>query len=47
MVLVPGKMMTVHDNASADELIAEGGAVPVAGWDFSWFSGRAPEERPS
>jgi SAM-dependent methyltransferase len=46
MVLVPGKMMTVHNNASADELIAEGEAVPVAGWDFSWFSGRASEERP-
>ena len=29
-----------------DELIAEGDAVPVAGWDFSWFAGRATEERP-
>jgi SAM-dependent methyltransferase len=29
------------------ELIAEGDAVPVAGWDFSWFDGRATEERPS
>jgi SAM-dependent methyltransferase len=28
------------------ELIAEGDAVPVAGWDFSWFDGRATEERP-
>jgi SAM-dependent methyltransferase len=28
-----------------DELIAEGDAVPVAGWDFSWFEGRASEER--
>ena len=30
-----------------DELIAEGDAVPVAGWDFSWFEGRATEERPA
>jgi SAM-dependent methyltransferase len=30
-----------------EELIAEGDAVPVAGWDFSWFVGRATEERPS
>ncbi len=30
-----------------DELIAEGDAVPVAGWDFSWFAGRATEERPT
>jgi SAM-dependent methyltransferase len=28
------------------ELIAEGDAVPTAGWDFSWFDGRATEERP-
>jgi SAM-dependent methyltransferase len=30
-----------------DELIAEGDAVPLAGWDFSWFAGRATEERPA
>ena len=29
------------------ELIAEGDAVPLDGWDFSWFEGRATEERPS
>ncbi|WP_326555640.1 class I SAM-dependent methyltransferase [Micromonospora sp. NBC_01813] len=29
-----------------DELIAEGSAVPVEGWDFSWFTGRATEQRP-
>jgi SAM-dependent methyltransferase len=29
-----------------DQLIAEGDAVPVAGWDFCWFEGRASEERP-
>jgi SAM-dependent methyltransferase len=32
--------------SSFDDLIAEGAAVPVAGWDFSWFEGRASEERP-
>jgi len=30
-----------------EELLAEGDAVPVEGWDFSWFEGRATEERPS
>jgi SAM-dependent methyltransferase len=29
------------------ELVAEGTAVPVDGWDFSWFAGRATEQRPS
>lgn len=29
-----------------DDLVAEGAAVPVDGWDFSWFEGRATEERP-
>jgi SAM-dependent methyltransferase len=29
------------------ELLAEGDAVPLAGWDFSWFEGRATEERPA
>ncbi len=28
------------------ELLAEGASVPVEGWDFSWFEGRATEERP-
>ena len=32
--------------ASFDDLLAEGWAVPTAGWDFSWFEGRATEERP-
>jgi SAM-dependent methyltransferase len=31
---------------SFDDLLAEGAAVDVAGWDFSWFEGRATEERP-
>jgi SAM-dependent methyltransferase len=29
-----------------EELVAEGAAVPVEGWDFTWFEGRATEERP-
>jgi SAM-dependent methyltransferase len=29
-----------------EALVAEGAAVPVTGWDFSWFDGRATEERP-
>ena len=29
-----------------EDLVAEGAAVPVEGWDFSWFEGRATEERP-
>ncbi|MHA6627441.1 methyltransferase domain-containing protein [Pseudonocardia sichuanensis] len=30
-----------------DDLLAEGAAVPTEGWDFSWFAGRASEQRPS
>lgn len=33
--------------ASFDDLVAEGVAAPVAGWDFSWFEGRATEQRTS
>lgn len=33
--------------ATFEELVAEGAAVPVEGWDFSWFDGRATEQRPS
>jgi SAM-dependent methyltransferase len=29
-----------------EELVAEAAAAPVEGWDFSWFEGRATEERP-
>ncbi|HXA32063.1 MAG TPA: hypothetical protein VNV87_07360 [Acidimicrobiales bacterium] len=32
---------------TCEELVAEGASVPVEGWDFSWFEGRATEERPS
>ncbi|MFB7503373.1 methyltransferase domain-containing protein [Streptomyces broussonetiae] len=34
-------------NRSFEDLVAEGVAVPTEGWDFSWFEGRATEERPS
>ena len=34
------------DAPTFEQLIAEGESVPVAGWDFSWFEGRATEERP-
>ncbi|ONI82170.1 SAM-dependent methyltransferase [Saccharothrix sp. ALI-22-I] len=30
-----------------EDLVAEGEAVPTEGWDFSWFTGRATEQRPS
>ncbi|MBV1856669.1 class I SAM-dependent methyltransferase [Catellatospora tritici] len=29
-----------------EKLVAEGESVPVEGWDFTWFEGRATEERP-
>ena len=29
-----------------ERLVAEAAAAPVEGWDFSWFDGRATEERP-
>jgi SAM-dependent methyltransferase len=35
------------DSSSFEELVAAAEAVPVEGWDFSWFEGRATEERPS
>jgi hypothetical protein len=34
-------------SATFSELVAEGAAEPVEGWDFSWFEGRASEERPA
>ncbi|MFE0174514.1 class I SAM-dependent methyltransferase [Streptomyces sp. NPDC059002] len=30
-----------------DDLLEEAVAAPTAGWDFSWFDGRATEARPS
>ena len=35
------------EQRSFEDLIAEAAAEPVEGWDFSWFAGRATEERPS
>ena len=34
------------ETPSFEDLLAEGEAVPVDGWDFSWFDGRASEQRP-
>jgi SAM-dependent methyltransferase len=36
----------VADAPTFGQLIAEGESAPVEGWDFSWFEGRATEERP-
>ncbi|MGW6360585.1 class I SAM-dependent methyltransferase [Streptomyces sp. NPDC055092] len=36
-----------HAGRPFDELVTEAAAAPVDGWDFSWFEGRATEERPS
>jgi hypothetical protein len=33
--------------ANFADLLTEGATVPVEGWDFSWFDGRATEERPT
>ncbi|MGP3754710.1 class I SAM-dependent methyltransferase [Streptomyces sp. IBSNAI001] len=33
--------------ARFDALVAEAAAASVDGWDFSWFDGRATEQRPS
>ena len=38
-------MATAH--RTFEELVAEAEAASVDGWDFSWFEGRATEERPS
>jgi SAM-dependent methyltransferase len=35
-----------RDESTLEELLTEGASVPVEGWDFSWFEGRATEERP-
>ncbi|MCL2393912.1 MAG: hypothetical protein FWC87_04415, partial [Acidimicrobiaceae bacterium] len=35
------------DGVSFEELLVEGESVRVEGWDFSWFEGRASEQRPS
>lgn len=33
--------------SSFERLVAEGDAIPTEGWDFTWFDGRATEQRPS
>ncbi|MFI6092178.1 class I SAM-dependent methyltransferase [Streptomyces sp. NPDC051218] len=33
--------------SSFDTLVAEAESAPTEGWDFSWFEGRASEQRPS
>jgi SAM-dependent methyltransferase len=40
-------MGAMRSPATFDELVAEAESVPVEGWDFSWFEGRATEQRPS
>ncbi|HEY6429762.1 MAG TPA: hypothetical protein VIX84_21240, partial [Acidimicrobiales bacterium] len=35
-----------RDEATLERLLTEGASVTVEGWDFSWFEGRATEERP-
>jgi SAM-dependent methyltransferase len=37
----------VDSSTTFDDLIGEGASIPTDGWDFSWFDGRASEERPS
>ena len=36
-----------HAGRPFEDLVAEAEAASVEGWDFSWFEGRATEERPS
>ncbi len=40
-------MQAVAQARTFEELVNEGSSVPVQGWDFSWFEGRATEQRPS
>ena len=39
--------MPPGEPCSFEALLAEGVAEPTDGWDFSWFKGRATEQRPS
>ncbi|WWQ66318.1 class I SAM-dependent methyltransferase [Streptomyces sp. Q6] len=36
-----------HTGRPYEELVAEAVAAPTDGWDFSWFDGRATEQRPT
>ncbi|MPY61796.1 class I SAM-dependent methyltransferase [Streptomyces spongiae] len=38
---------THRTHRTFEDLVTEAEAVPTDGWDFSWFEGRATEERPS
>jgi SAM-dependent methyltransferase len=42
-----GEVSAMVKDRSFDELLAEGIAAPVDGWDFSCFDARATEQRPS
>jgi SAM-dependent methyltransferase len=46
VVATRGHCVPVAVTSAFEELLAEGASVPVAGWDFSWFEGRATEDRP-
>jgi SAM-dependent methyltransferase len=37
----------MRDRTTFERLVAEGASAPLNGWEFSWFEGRATEERPS
>ncbi|MEV5984547.1 class I SAM-dependent methyltransferase [Streptomyces sp. NPDC052051] len=39
-------MTTGHAHRMYEDLVREAVDAPVDGWDFSWFEGRATEERP-
>ncbi|GAA3806841.1 class I SAM-dependent methyltransferase [Streptomyces phyllanthi] len=36
-----------HPRRTFEDLVTEAESAPTEGWDFSWFEGRATEERPS
>ncbi|MDQ0794283.1 class I SAM-dependent methyltransferase [Streptomyces sp. B1I3] len=42
-----GPASAADSDARFEGLVAEAAAVSVDGWDFSWFDGRATEQRPS
>jgi SAM-dependent methyltransferase len=42
-----GRLSGVPTDPLFERLLAEAESVPVEGWDFSWFDGRASERRPS
>lgn len=42
-----GWSVKIEVMSAFEDLLAEGASAPVDGWGFSWFDGRATEERPS